>query len=223
MAHVSRRALDYDLDYILSWVNNESKPERGKNTPASRLRVLNLIEAIQELNELAAQKLKEAGRQKTPKCYFCNHFPEGRMKEVLEEIEYRISEYPTTQTVYMDCWGQAYIDDGVLSGGRPIGESLAAHAVCRLTNAELINRISDCHCGRFFYCRFQHQRYCTPRCKQKHNQGSGKYKANRREYMRWYYAMYQSPNQPIAKIPFELWRSRQSRKPNSKKTASGGR
>jgi hypothetical protein len=209
MANRKSRSLENDLAFILNWLNDESKGKHlGDNTPASRARIAHLIAAIQEVNRLATKKLKLAGREQYPKCYFCNNFPAGKMKNLLEEIENRISEYPTTQIIYMDCMGAVYVDDGVLSGRRPTGEALAAHAVCRLTNDGSIGRINLCRCGRYFFGRFLHQRYCGRACKQKHHQGSKTYKANRREYMRWYYAMYQSPKQPLKKLPFEVWRTR---------------
>ncbi len=209
MAHSHRRSLENDLALILNWLNDESKDEHyGENTRVSRARINDLISAIQELNELACKKLKQAGRAQYPKCYFCNNFPTGKMSQLLSEIEARISEYPTSPTVYMDCWARAFVDD-CLTGKRPVGESLAAHAVRRLTNNGSIDRIRLCRCGRYFFARFLHQRYCQHACKQKHHQGSKKYKANRREYMRWYYAMYQSPKQPPKKLSFDVWRAQQ--------------
>src|SRR5262245_38976349 len=111
MAYNIRRSLDNDLAFVLNWLNDEAKIEHyGKNTPASRARIVDLVAAVQEVNELAGKKLKRAGREQHPKCYFCNNFPTGRMSQLLSEIEARISEYPTCQTAYMDCWGRVYVD-----------------------------------------------------------------------------------------------------------------
>lgn len=209
MTRDTRRSLDSQR--VIAWLNGEDNgPGHGLSSPQSRGRIVNLIAAIQELNALAKKKLKQAGRDKWPKCHFCNNFPKGKMARLLSEIEARFADYPTsTNTVYMGCMGQVYIDDGAITGRRPHGEWFAAQAVRSLANDSAIERVNQCGCGRYFFATFEHKRFCSVKCRRQHNQGSRRYKASRREYMRWYYAMYQSPNQPSRKLSFEHWRDRQ--------------
>lgn len=211
MEHGTRRSLDSHAKSVIDWLNDEdTNSGHGPNSPQSRERILDLIDVIQEVNEVASVTLRTAGREQTPKCYFCNNWPKGKMRKLLSEIDARMAQYPTsTCSAEMDCYGTVYIEDGFITGRRPVGEWLAAHSVSSLTNANAIDRITQCECGRYFFARFSHQLFCSAQCKRRKNQGSKTYKANRKEYMRWYYAMYQSPKQPAKKLPFDRWRTLQ--------------
>jgi hypothetical protein len=70
-------------------------------------------------------------------------------------------------------------------GKRPVARAVLA--LTRLGEQGLLSRIRSCaHCKKWFYARFRHQLYCSPRCQQSHYGLNEQWKAHRREYMRQY-------------------------------------
>jgi hypothetical protein len=67
-------------------------------------------------------------------------------------------------------------------------ESGAVNALVSLAGDNLLPRIRECECGRWYFARFKHQRFCTSRCRDKHHQSSPEFKEGRRKYMRDYYS-----------------------------------
>src|SRR6185437_4417975 len=57
--------------------------------------------------------------------------------------------------------------------------------IVRLGERGLLARVRTCaKCGRWFYAKFNHQRFCTNRCQVLHYQTSEEWKARRRESYR---------------------------------------
>lgn len=73
------------------------------------------------------------------------------------------------------------------------GEALLT--VLRISQKGVLNRVRKCpRCGRWFFARFRHQRFCQLTCQQKHFRDSEAWKEHRREWMRDYYRKKQMPN-----------------------------
>ncbi len=73
------------------------------------------------------------------------------------------------------------------------GEALLT--VVRISQKGVLNRLKKCpRCGKWFFARFRHQRFCQPKCQQEHFRDSDAWKAHRREWMRDYYRKKQMPN-----------------------------
>jgi hypothetical protein len=71
-------------------------------------------------------------------------------------------------------------------------EWTALNQILRLAEQGLLSRLRRCGltaCGKWYYARFDHQRFCgaPARCKEKHKTQSEDFKAKRRKYMRDYY------------------------------------
>jgi hypothetical protein len=161
---------------LIEWLNQESPPELGKNTAASRRRVLDLIGNVH--NALTAIKEWPS----------FDLVPTRRVGRLADELNARLSEYPTI-TIFSPDYDSWLIEDGAMGGKYPDGESLAVHSVIRLAETRLFYRIADCECGRWFFSRFAHQHFCSERCRKRHHEQSEEYKAGRREYMRRYYRL----------------------------------
>ena len=163
---------------VTQWLNGEEKRHIGKNSRASRKRILDLIDCIREtLTTIEAE----------PHYDLISH-PSKKLVKLMNELEDRISEYQLTPSFYID-FGKEWAFDEAVSGRFPAGESVAAHGVIELTKQKLLDRIRCCVCGKWFFARFMHQRSCSAKCRHKNYEQSEEFKENRRTYMRNYYRL----------------------------------
>jgi hypothetical protein len=59
------------------------------------------------------------------------------------------------------------------------------HCIARLGEQGLFFRLRQCPlCGKWYYARFDHQLYCSNRCREKRFKSTPEWRALRREYMR---------------------------------------
>lgn len=57
-----------------------------------------------------------------------------------------------------------------------------------------IERLEECTCGRWFFRRFKHQRFCSAKCREKVNKSSPKWREYRRNKAREYYWLHKKQN-----------------------------
>jgi hypothetical protein len=68
-----------------------------------------------------------------------------------------------------------------------VNESLAVLAIVELSKLGTVTRVRDCRqCGRWFFARFRHQKFCNASCQQTFYWKSDAGRASRRDYMRRY-------------------------------------
>lgn len=66
--------------------------------------------------------------------------------------------------------------------------SEALELILKLTQAGDLSRLRRCaQCQEWLFARFEHQKFCSTKCQQKHYTQSETWKAHRRRYMRGYY------------------------------------
>jgi hypothetical protein len=66
-------------------------------------------------------------------------------------------------------------------------EMRAVFDLNQLAEDGLLLRIKKCVCNRWFFARFEHQRFCSTRCREKAYRSSPAEKKKRREWARRYY------------------------------------
>jgi hypothetical protein len=162
---------------LVSWLNGDVL-DRGRNSRASRSRLLDFMDSVRKVTDAIAA---------APSWDLINN-PTPRLNRVINELNARLDEYPSTPTFYIN-WGREWVFDDAIAGRRPPGESVAIHGVIELAKLHLLDRVIRCQCSRWFFAKFAHQRFCSTRCRRKHHQSSEEFKAARREYMRQYYRL----------------------------------
>ena len=70
----------------------------------------------------------------------------------------------------------------------------AVYELTWLTRGEGINRIRECGCGKWFFRRFAHQRFCSSKCRDKANKSSPEWQEHRRRKAREYYWLHKTKN-----------------------------
>jgi hypothetical protein len=147
------------------------------SSPASRRRVIDFIANVRE----ALEAIGEA-----PSWDLINN-PTRRMQRLMVELNARLDEYPTSVFFYINYGREWVFDPGALAGGRPVIESMAVHNVIELAKLGTLARLMTCACGRWFFAKFAHQKFCSTRCRKRNHESSEEFKAARRAYMRRYY------------------------------------
>jgi hypothetical protein len=166
------------LPYLLACLNGESVGDLRAGA-ASRRRVVDFIDNVREVLEAIEQ---------APSWDLINN-PTRRMQRLMTELNARLDEYPTSVMFYINHGRQWVFDPGALAVGHPALESIAVHNVIELARTGNLARLTTCKCGRWFFSKFSHQRFCSLRCRKKHQESSGEFKAARRVYMRNYYRL----------------------------------
>lgn len=66
-------------------------------------------------------------------------------------------------------------------------ESAVVGLLLNLARQGAVHRVREClECGRWFFARFEHSKFCQRKCQLKHYQSDAKWKAHRRDWMRSY-------------------------------------
>jgi hypothetical protein len=167
------------IGYLVAWLNGEPTPSWEVTSRVSRQRVLDFIDNFREVLEA----IKSA-----PSWDLINN-PTPKLSRLMNELNARLDEYPTSVAFYINHGREWVFDDGAVAGRRPAIESIAIHNSIELARRGLLQRIVACECGRWFFAKFKHQRFCGSRCRKRHHQSSEAFKAARRVYMRRYYRL----------------------------------
>jgi hypothetical protein len=179
---------------LLRWLNQErllndfGSGIYGRNTAASRNRVVRLLRALQN----ASVELTENVAEGTTRDYWGDP-PKALTKRlrVIDEMLYQYPTRPTVEIMNKDGFGGLWIDFGS-THGRPLGEQSAVFTIQRLLNNRELERVQQCKCGRWYYSRRTDQKACSPKCRHKIYEQTPDAKARRKQYMRDYYQLKQS-------------------------------
>jgi hypothetical protein len=167
------------ISYLVAWLNGEPTPSWEKTSKASRRRVLDFIDNFRDVLEAI---------ESAPSSDLINS-PTPRLSRLMTELNARLDEYPTSVLFCIDYGREWIFDDGAVRGKRPAIESVAVHSAIELARRGLLQRIMSCECGRWFFGKFTHQRFCSTRCRKRHHEHSEAFRAARRAYMRRYYRL----------------------------------
>jgi hypothetical protein len=79
-----------------------------------------------------------------------------------------------------------------LASGRQAAESSAIDDLLRCIECGVLHKILTCSCGKLFFQRFSHQRFCSEECRSKSYQDSDQWREYRRRKAREYYQLHTS-------------------------------
>lgn len=104
-------------------------------------------------------------------------------ERLLEEELYRYQMNPTVDSDGWPEWGVIMSDD---MSDCPMGEPAAVETLTELARHRLLEKVQKCaaDCGKWFYVRFPHQRFCSEGCKDKARRSRPGFKKKWRDYMR---------------------------------------
>ncbi|WP_035350146.1 hypothetical protein [Edaphobacter aggregans] len=83
-------------------------------------------------------------------------------------------------------------DDGITLPGALMEEPRALTSVLELAESGLVWKVQPCECGKFFFKRFSHQRFCSEKCRIADFRTSDEARRKRNEYARKLYHLHKS-------------------------------
>jgi hypothetical protein len=169
---------------LLEWLNQPAK-DRG------RQRVREILEVFSHL-----QKGWTVDRSKdSVRAYYTgqDHTKSiERLQKLLQEYKYFPMFFPLG-SISQSHWfpvprGNKYSHGWAID----YDDSNAVLDMAQLADADLLNRLKKCICGRWMFARFSHQRFCSVKCREKEFRSSPEWKAYRRKKAREYYQLHKS-------------------------------
>ena len=141
-----------DADGILEFLNGTPMEGLERLHARSKARILELILDLRNLLN------------------FIGPTWDGKLtKEVSDQfqsVNVKLTKYPTFPIFYpMEDSPRRWNVDDALWGKRSVAESVAVHALVRLANQGLLERLQLCQCGLWYFGRFSHQRFCSAGCR----------------------------------------------------------
>lgn len=64
--------------------------------------------------------------------------------------------------------------------------------LAKLAERDLLGHLRECICGKWIWAKFSHQRFCSPKCREREFRSSEKWKEHRRQKAREYYRLHKS-------------------------------
>lgn len=175
---------------MIGWLND------GARNRAARDRVVRLIDLFKIATE-KSQQLRSAKLEGKPGIrQTLSLTPElDRIQRDINRILRRHRSFPH---VWLSEYGIR--PAGVMTNRRrdasddlwPQNEFAAVEAVLHLVRIEKIGKVKRCRCGLWFFARFGHVRFHSPKCRQQEHRSSPAYKAKRNEYARKLYHLHHS-------------------------------
>jgi hypothetical protein len=164
-----------ETENVLMWLNNELP--RNSYSQVGRRRIVDLLDATKRLLDLT----NRAGRQ--------GHGIKRWSKELIRcatWVNERIHQYPASPIVMWSPKGSLTFGEDFSVRPRIEDEAATAHCILGLAEANVLARVCQCACGRWFFARSKNQRSCSATCRHRLYEQTDAFKTKRREYMRRY-------------------------------------
>lgn len=131
-----------------------------KHDLRAKERVLAVLDAVSSL-------LQIAGKSDCVECRDCEIARE--FNDALDLANDRLQKYRTSPCFWPDDTAKRKwrLEDSLSSKHSP-WEGMAVHAIVRLADQGLLDRLRKCECGSMYFARFSHQRFCSENCRVKH-------------------------------------------------------
>jgi hypothetical protein len=171
-----------DAELVLDWLNNV-KRDTTFNTDgelvATRTQILEILDVMQD-HVAWIKELPEWPPTETDDVPFGSWEPFADLNEMLVS-------YTFCPVFVPDARERRWRVEKAASSRRNPDEVFAVHALVDLAKQGRIDRLKECACGRWYYARFSHQRFCSAECRVKFWEDSEERKEQKRDRARKYY------------------------------------
>jgi hypothetical protein len=156
----------------------------------AKARVLDVIEATRALSR--ARKEDPQWFKNRNSALQANGFifanPSEAVSRAMTTINNKLARYPTFPAFLPDPRTTTLMTIGQAQLGKPTAlrgmELFAVHAVVHLEAAGLLDQMRTCTCGKWYFARFSHQRFCSVGCRERFWEASEERKTQKREKAR---------------------------------------
>lgn len=170
-------------------MNGSASPAQRRRAANAKARVRAVIDAIRTLLRAMEQNpdwFKNLDSAEDAEGVSAKCAPD--VLDALDAVNVQLYKYPTFSLIHPDPKSKRLWSVGeALAGGQVIQEATAVHAAVRLADAGLLDRLQTCACGKWYFARFSHQRFCSPECRVTFWESSEERKEQKRKLARQYY------------------------------------
>jgi hypothetical protein len=178
-----------DAELVLECLNGSARPEHKRLAANVKARVRAVIDAIRMLLRAMEQNpgwFKNLDSAEDREGVSAKCAPEVR--DALTAVNLLLYKYSSFSLIHPDPRAKRlWSVSEALAGNRVIVEATAVHAVVRLADTGLLDRLQTCACGKWYFARFSHQRFCSPECRVTFWESSEERKEQKRKLARQYY------------------------------------
>jgi hypothetical protein len=168
---------EYESGMILEMLNGTPVPKGQRLSTNQRARLLQVIEDIKTLLEMVGPPWDGIVTDQISDQFQC-------VNVKLVKYPCFTMFYPTQKNNVQRADGRLWETGDALLGTRPFNESIGVHGVIELAKLGLLNRIQICECGKWYFRRFTHQKFCSPKCRVKFLESSEERKEQKRQRAR---------------------------------------
>jgi len=164
-----------EIENVLMWLNEELPPSRCSKI--GRKRIIDLLSTTKRLLDFT----NRAGRQGRGIRRFS--------KELIgcaTWVNERIQQYPSCPIVMWSPQGSLTFGEDFSVRPRIEDEAATAHCILGLAEANVLGRVLQCVCQRWFFARSKNQRSCSATCRHRLYEQTDAFKVRRRDYMKRY-------------------------------------
>jgi hypothetical protein len=172
----------HEAEHLVDWLNREEPPriganrdERAKEIRGEARTHMRIATLVEDLNRSAETYIREA----RPDTALNKRIDDELSRHTLKVKVVHPQDAGRHKTFAAPKWVFGWYS----SAGSRVAEMI--FTIVRLGERGLLARVRTCaRCGRWFYAKFNHQRFCGNKCQLLHYQTSEEWKARRRERYR---------------------------------------
>lgn len=190
-----------DAMSVIKVLNSRAVPGQERPFRAVKARIMGVLDAIRDL----FQKMQEnpnwhIGEENDEATGTVTSTLAPELSKAFTAVNLKLAKYTTCSIFYPTLenprkWtvGEAQMDRHWVDEGQSI------HAIVRLADQGLLDRLEMCDCGLWYFARFSHQRFCSEECRVRFWESSEDRKEQKRQRARENYQYKKSHSKPNRK------------------------
>ena len=173
-----------DAGFILHVLNSGALPGQERLAKAAKARIVGVLDAIRDLFRKTEKNPhwylgEESNEEETA------HILAPEISAALTAVNVKLAKYTSSSLFLPTLEGRRkWKVENALRDRHSVHESQAIHAIVRLADQGLLDRLKVCDCGCWYFARFAHQRFCSEECRMRFWEGSEERKERKRAQAR---------------------------------------
>jgi hypothetical protein len=154
-----------DAGFILPVLNSGALPGQERLARAAKARIVGVLDSIRDLFRKTEENPHwHLGEESNEEETIFHLAPE--VSDALTVVNVKLKQYTSCSIFLPTLEGRRkWIVKDAIVGRHIVAEGQAIHALVRLADQGLLDRLRTCDCGVWYFARFAHQRFCSEECR----------------------------------------------------------
>jgi hypothetical protein len=173
-----------DAGFVLHVLNSAALPRQERLARAAKARIVGVLDSIRDLFRKAEENPHwHMGEENNEEEIIFHLAPE--VSDALTAVNVKLAKYTSCSIFLPTLEGRRkWKVEAALMDRHSVYEGQAVHALVRLADQGLLDRLKTCDCGVWYFARFAHQRFCSEECRVRFWEGSEERKERKRAQAR---------------------------------------